>query len=183
MSFGQGPAALQDLFETEWQATRAGREDVPPIVSGDPKLNNGVLVSKNREVSRVDKARHDLIHCYHPETAGLTITDRGYSEQNVVETVQIDISLTDRTDQSGAEPERLGARTRMIGDRDENPTVGEPPYPGIFGEVKYILETVRRGTDEYDTVSHDVVRSVLGNSNADISLNVELERISDPTVQ
>jgi hypothetical protein len=186
MAFGTAPIRLVELFETTWQESRQGRDDVPPIIkrktgSEDPDLNNGVLAVRDRQDVEWDQARHDLIHCYHPEAGGMDIQDSGYKEQRVTETVQVDLSLTDRTIQD--ENLRSGAVARMVSDRASVADLDEPPYPGIFGEAKYILETVRRGLDEWDKVSHDVVNFYLGNSNANVSLNVELERLAANTVQ
>jgi hypothetical protein len=186
MAFGTGPEALIELFETEWEQSRTGRDDVPPIIAQqtadeDPKLNNGVLPLKNREQSGVSMSRHDVVHCYHPEAGPFAVSDSGYKEQNVVETVQVDIELTDRTDQTA--DERLSATERMVSSRGSVAALDEPPYPGILGEIKYLLETIRRGLDEYDRVRHDIVNFYLGNSNANASINVELERIAANTVQ
>lgn len=186
MAFGTGPVALVELFEETWQESRTGRDDVPPIIKQktqgeDPTLNNGVLAVRDRQKVAVDTNRHDLIHCYHPEAGPFAIDDSGYAEQYVTETVQVDIELTDRTDQTT--DERLSATNRMVSDRDSVATLDEPPYPGIFGEAKYILETIRRGLDEYDRASHDVINFYLGNSNANVSFNVELERLAADTVQ
>jgi len=146
----------------------------------DPKLNRGVFVLRDRENASVDMAKHDVIHCYQPEGDPFTVEDNGYAEQRVVESVQIDIELTDRTDPDTGE--RLIARDRMVGERSGVATLGDPPYPGILGETLYILETVRRGFEEYDTVSYNPIRVLLNNSNADVSLSVELEQIATNTV-
>jgi hypothetical protein len=186
MAFGTGPQALVELFETTWQESRTGRDDVPPIIkrktgSEDPDLTNGVLAVRDRQDVAWDQARHDLIHCYHPEGGPFSITDTGFREQNVTETVQVDVQLTDRTDQ--ATDQRLSATNRMVSDRASVADLDDPPYPGVFGETKYILETVRRDLDEYDRVSHEVINFYLGNSNANVSFNVEMERLAANTVQ
>jgi hypothetical protein len=77
----------------------------------------------------------------------------------------------------------LSARERMVGDRDDLSTGTGSAYSGILGEVKYILETVRRDLAEWDTVSYDMVNLYLGNSNANASFSVELEQIARNTVQ
>lgn len=189
MALGTGPQRLIDLFETEWQAARTGRADIPSVIeyntgTEDPDLNNGVLVVRDRGEVGIDLARHDVIHCYHPEANPPASTDQGYKEERLVETVQVDVELTDRTDHSlAASDSRLSATERMVGLRGDVAAFDEPPYPGILGEVKYILETVRRGLDEWDTVSHDFVNLYLGNSNADAAVSVELEQIARNTVQ
>jgi len=184
MALGTGPQALVTLFEDNWQKSRAGRDDVPPMYDDTTQiqLQKGVIVPlKNREQSGVDRGKHDIIHCYHPEAGPITVTDTGYSEERITETVQVDIELTDRTDQSTGE--RLSARDRMVSKRGNLASVSEPPYPGILGEAKYVLEEKRRGYREWDTVSVEPVNVYLGNSNANVSLNVELERIAKDTVQ
>jgi len=184
MAMGTGPQRLIRLLETEWQASRVGRDDVPEIIkhttgSEEPRGNSGVLALRDRSQVYVDKGKHDEIHIYHPENAGITTTDRGFKEQNVVETVQIDISLANRTTDAGV---RSVAEDRMVGDRGDLADFDEPPYPGIFGEVVYILEGVRRGLDEWDTVSYEPINVSLRNSDADVSINVELEQIARNTV-
>ena len=181
MTLGTGPQALLEVLRDGWQASRVGRPDVPPLVpQGDERTENGVLLVRDRSDVRVQQDRHDLIHVYQPEASPGAITDTGFDEQRVTETVQIDISVTDRTDSVG---ERTLARTRIVGDRDAVAATGEPPYPGIYGEVIYVLETVRRGFDEYDTVSYEPIRTMLNNSSADVSLSVDLEQIATNTVQ
>jgi len=181
MTLGTGPQALLEVLRDGWQASRTGRPDVPPLVpKGDERTENGVLLVRDRSDVRVQQDRHDLIHVYQPEASPGAITDTGFDEQRVVETVQIDISVTDRTDSVG---ERTLARTRIVGDRDGVADTSEPPYPGIYGEVIYILEEVRRGFDEYDTVDYEPIRTMLNNSSADVSLSVDLEQIATNTVQ
>jgi hypothetical protein len=183
MALGTGPEALVDLFIDNWQQSRTGRDDVPPMYDPTQKiqLQKGVVVPlRNREQSGVDRGKHDILHCYHPEANPPAVTDRGYSEENVVETVQVDVDLTDRTDHSTGE--RLSARERMVSDRGSLASTSDPPYPGVLGEVKYVLEEVRRGYREWDTVSFDVQNLYLGNSNANAAITVELERVAKDTV-
>jgi hypothetical protein len=130
----------------------------------------------------VTQSSYDLIHCYHPEGNSPEITDRGFDEQRIVETVQVDISVTDRTDHTTDPSTRLLARERMVGDRDDLASTSDPPYPGISGEVQYILESYRRGLDEWDRVNYTPVNVFLGNSNADISINVDLIQLATNTV-
>jgi len=136
MALGTGPQRLISFIESNWQVSRTGRGDVPDTIkyntgSENPDLNRGVLVLQNRENVAVDLAKHDLIHVYHPEAAPPQETDNGYKEKNVIETVQVDISLTDRPDPNDAAG-RLDATARMVGDRDDLADTSEPPYPGIW---------------------------------------------------
>lgn len=193
MTFGTAPQALVTLLLDNWDPDRTGRPDVPDVIrdsnsnpSNDPADADApghVLIVRDREIVANNQGIHDLIHCYHPQAGGLTFTDNGYKEQNVVETVQIDIEVTDRTDP--ATGERTYARDRLVGDRGDPafPTDETAPYPGIAGEVKYILETVRRGLEEWDVVGADMVNMYLGNSDASISYSVDLEHIAANTVQ
>lgn len=186
MAYGTGGDALVSLLRDNWQQSRVGRDDVPQIIdeSDNPDTTTGVLPLADREGTRVDLSKHDLIHCYVPEGNPGSTEDTGFDEQRIIEVVQIDISLTDRTDHSRpAGDQRLGAKRRMVGDRGSVATLGDPPYPGILGEVQYVLEKFRRGFDQYDTVSYEPLRVVLNNSNADVSLNVELEQIASNTVR
>jgi len=186
MALGTAPRRLVDLIETEWQVSRTGRADVPPIInyhtgSDDPALNRGVLVLRDRESVSLDYSKHDLIHVYHPEGAPPIEEDTGYAEKRVVEQVQIDISLTDRPDKNDAS-RRLSAKDRMTGLRGDLADFDDPPYGGVWGEVRYILEKYRRGLDEWDTITPDPVGVTLGNSDADVRINVELEQIAANTV-
>jgi hypothetical protein len=187
MSLGTGPQALLTLFEDNWQATRAGRGDIPPMydTQQDFELQKNVVVPlRDREESGINLDIHDILHCYHPEGNPPTSTDNGYKEERLVETVQVDVVLTDRTDHSlPAGEQRLSARERMVGDRDDLGTGEGSEYSGILGEVRYILETVRRDLAEWDTVGTDMVNLYLGNSNANASFVVELEHIARNTVQ
>lgn len=192
MTLGTGPQALVEHIATSWQQTRSGRGDVTDVVrdgsgnalTGEDAQNTdtGILVTRDRQVVERNTGVHDLIHCYHPEGSGLTVTDNGYKEKNVVENVQIDIETTDRTDQSTGT--RLFAVDRMVGDRSDGgfPTDETPPYPGILGECIYTLELKWRGLAEWDVTSYDPVNVYLGNSNANVSLDVELEHVAANTV-
>jgi len=187
MTLGTGPQRIARFIEDNWQATRAGRGDVPDVIEyqtggADPRLNEGVLVVRDRANTYVDTAKHDLIHVYHPEAAPPVEEDNGYKEKRVVETVQVDIELTDRTDPAD-DSARLDATARMVGDRDDLADTSEPPYPGIWGETRYVLETVRRGLDEWDTVRQDPVNTYLGHTNANVSIHADLEQIATNTVQ
>ena len=186
MAYGTGGEALVSVLRDNWQQSRTGRDDVPPIIgeSDDPRTTTGVYPLRDRSDKRVDLAKHDVLHCYVPEGNPGSTTDTGFDEQRQVETVQIDIQLTDRTDHSKPQgDQRLPAKERAVGDRGSVATLGEPPYPGVVGEVQYILEKVRRGFDQYDTVSYDPLRVLLNNSNADVSFTVELEQIATNTVR
>jgi hypothetical protein len=189
MSLGTGPQRVIRLLENEWTETRPGRADVPPIIkhvtgSEDPTLNSGVFALRDREDSRIDQGKHDIIHVYHPEANPPQASDNGYKEEELIETVQLDISLTDRTDHTRpAGQQRLSARERMTGLRSDLGTGTGSEYSGILGETKYILETVRRGLAEWDRVSYDMVNLYLGNSNANASIAVELEQPARNTVQ
>jgi len=189
MALGTGPDRLVDLLRSNWRPTRVGRRDIPDVVrddsgtpTGDPTAGDGVLILRNREEVQVRHSRHDLIHCYHPSGSAPTFTDRGFDEQRVAETVQIDIEVADRTDQSTTPPERLLARDRMIGERDSVVSLSEPPYGGIAGEVRYLLETVRRGIDEWDRVETTPVGMTLENSNATVRYQVTLTELASNTV-
>ena len=171
-TYGRGPEQLVELLTEEWQPERPYRQAVPDVVE-DPDLESGVLIIKDRKDVHIQHSMHDVVHCYHPQASGLNVTDRGFKEQNVVENVQIDVELTDRNDAETGE--RLSARERMIGNGTDQ--------GGIFNEVKHILESVRRGFETYDEVSHTLIRMSLRNSNADVSFDVELERIAENTVQ
>ena len=186
MAYGTGGDALVSLLRDNWHQSRVGRDDVPQIIgqSDDPRTTTGVYPLADRDDKRVDLSQHDLVHCYVPSGNPGSTEDTGFDEQRITEVVQIDISVTDRTDHSRpAGDQRLGAKQRMVGDRGSVATLGDPPYPGILGEVQYILEKFRRGFDQYDTVSYDPIRVLLNNSNADVSLNVELEQIASNTVR
>jgi len=186
--FATGSQALVSLIADNWQTTRTGRVDVPAITETYRSNPGTVFVTHDREKVADDHAVHDLIHCYHPQASPLDVQDNGYKEQNVLESVQIDIVATDRPDPNTGE--RLSAAENLVGKREDEVTVrnaagiglDEPPYPGIFGEVKYLLEEVRRGHAEYDVVEHTVVNLFLGNSDANISLDVGLERVAANTV-
>jgi len=185
MPLGHGPDELVRLIEEEYQATRSGRGDLPPIIrqqtqDEDPRLNSGVLVVRDRNKKGIDRGRHDVVHAYQPDGDPPVSTDRGFKEERLVESVQIDIDLNDRNTPGEV---RSNANERMIGDLDDVAVFGDPPYPGLAGEVKQILESVRRGFSIWDTVSHDFAAYTLGNSNARVSFTVELERIARNTVQ
>lgn len=183
MALGTAPQRLLTLFETEWEATRAGRGDVPPMYDPDTPVNQQtdvVVPVRDRQTTPAKRGIHDILHIYHPEANPPASTDRGFKEENLVESVQIDVELTDRTDQSTGE--RLSAEERMVGRRGDLAAFDAPPYPGVLGEVKYVLEGVRRGLDEWDRVSHDFQNLYLGNSNADVAVSVELEQIAKNTV-
>lgn len=183
MALGTGSQRLVSLLTDNWQASRTGRADIPAVITGDPRTNSGVLIRRDREDVYKDNAKHDLVHCYHPEGNPPTTNDNGYSEVQELEWVQIDISLTDRTDHSLAPADqRLSAKERMVGLRGDLADVSQPPYGGIAGEVYYHLETVRRGLSEWEKVSTDMVNWYLGNSNANVSFMVELEIMARSTV-
>lgn len=187
MAFGTAPEALVEQLQSGWQASRTGRDDVPDLVrdgngdpSSDPNDGEGVLVLKNLDEVAVNRQLHDVIHCYPPEADPMTVQDNGYKEQRVVESVQIDIDLADRSEYDP--PKRVSAKERMIGTRDSVADLDEPPYPGIFGEVKYVLETIRRGFDEFDIVRHQPLTMSLESSDAFVAIDVECERIAANTV-
>jgi len=187
VALGTGPERLQSYIENNWAKQRTGRADVPPIIkhatgSDNPDLNTGVLVVRDRSQIFVDNAKHDLIHLYHPEAAAPVIEDNGYAEQRIVEQVQADIVLTNRPDPNDSGV-RLSAKDRIRGSRDNVADFDSAPYPGIWGETRYILETIRRGLDEWDRVKQDPINVVLKSSDAKVSINIELEQIATNTVQ
>lgn len=189
MTFGTAPQALVEYLASNWEATRSGRPDVPDV----PRDGGGnglygedahraeqgtVWVTEDRQEVAVNQSVHDLIHVYHPEQGGIDVTDKGSREQGTIEPVQIDVECTDRTDPETGE--RLLARDLMVGDRAGGafPPTRTAPYPGLAGEVKYLLEDIRRGFTEWDKVSHEPNAIHLGNSNARVGFQVELEIIA-----
>lgn len=180
MTFGTGPQALVSTLADNWQATRSGRPDVPEATTDQRSAAGTVLITNDRDVVANTQSVHDLVHCYHPQQTGIPFEDKGYNEQGATETVQIDIDLTDRTDPDTGE--RVSAKENMVGDRDHadfSTDIAGGPYPGIMGEVLYILESVtRKGFAEYDVARKEVVNLQLFNSNAVASVSVDLEWIS-----
>jgi len=197
MALGTAPARVVDLLQSEWQVSRVGRGDVPDVVrdsNGDPSSDpqdtdvnadpaERVLILHDREEVSVNHAVNDEIHVYQPDADPPVRTDRGFKEQRISETVQIDIVLTDYTDNTVSPPERLSARARMVGDRGDLASFSDPPYGGIAGEVQYILETVRRGLDEWDRVDFDYAGWTLKNSDATVRVRAELTQLAANTVQ
>ena len=186
MALGTGPQRLLSLFESNWSASRTGRGDIPDIIkhntgSEEPDLNTGVLAVRDREQVFVDTGKHDLIHCYIPEANPPVVEDNGYAEERRVESVQVDIEIATRPDPDDSS-KRLPV-DRMMGDRSNITDTGSAPDAGLAGETKYILETKRRGLDEWDVVSVDLINWFIGNSNANVSYLVELEEIARNTVQ
>jgi len=185
MTLGTGPQALLEVLRDGWQASRTGRPDVPPLVpKGDERTENGVLLVRDRSDVRVQQDRHDLIHVYQPEASPGAITDTGFDSQREVETVQIDIEVTDRNDDVG---NRTLARTRMFGDINDPALaeLGKPPYIGISGEVQYILETVRRGVERYpyDKITYDEIKNKTLNSSSTVKYTVDLIQLAKNTVK
>jgi hypothetical protein len=186
---GLGPQALKELFEdgyngnSGWQATRSGRPDVPPIaanLSGGEEANRGVTIRTNREDVSVEQSVYDLIHIYQPSADPGSRTDKGFKEEELVESVQIDIDIADRPLADGT---RSLARERMVGYTGDILDVlnDDPPYPGLLGETVYVLEGVRKGLAIWDTVSWGLLDYTIKNSNATVRLSVELEQIARNT--
>lgn len=185
-----GPQAVIDLLQdghgthSGWQATRAGRPDVPDLThnqTGGADANRGIVTHANRPIPDVNHSVHDLIHAYHPEADPGTRQDQGYREEQVVESVQVDLVAKDRNVADGT---RSSARERMVGYDDETVLSilsKDPPYPGILGEFVYVLEGVRRGVSIYDTVSYEPLSWELNGPNADVSMQVDLEVIARQT--
>jgi len=188
MTFGQGSqAVIEDLLAPNWQESRTGRPDIPDVPrdgSGTALTDDDahrdergtVLLTSDRRVAGNNQAVQDLVHCYHPEGVGFQVEDKGFQEQGTTETVQIDIALTDRADPD--DDTRSSARTRAVGDRSNVSFSEGGPYPGVFGEVKFLLENDRKNFQEWDVVSHDVQNFQIMNSNVAISLRVDLELIA-----
>lgn len=174
---GSGAQGIRQLIRDEWQVSRSGRDDVPPIA--DPiDTNVGVAVVADRQRVGLNRAVHDIVHVYHPQANPPSRVDKGYNEEGITETVQVDVDVTDRTDQTT--DERLSARDRLVGTRDASNEAED--YGGILGELWYVLDSKRRGYKEWDVVRFDLVGLFLGNSNADASIHVELEIIAQDTV-
>jgi len=183
-AFGTGPQRLRDYLADNWQATRTDRPDLPPATKTERSQQGTVYVVNDRGSVNINKSVHDLIHIYHPQADPINIEDRGFKEQNVQENIQIDIECTDRVDPDTGQ--RNFAKQRMVGDRsdpDFTDSGTNPTYPGLLGETIYLLEAARLGLDEWDVTDHTVIRLDLGNSQADVSLDVTLEHISANTNQ
>lgn len=181
MTFGTGPQALAAYLADGWEATRAGRPDVPKATT-EPRSEPGtVLVTNDRGEVANNQSVHDLVHVYHPDGSGVDVSDKGSQEQGTVETVHIDVETADRTDPETGE--RVYAKDRLVGDRSDPdfPADSTPPYPGIVGEVKYLLESIRRGHAEFERVEHTMDVVHLANSNARAAFLVDLEIIAERT--
>jgi hypothetical protein len=185
MTFGTGPQSLVQQLADHWTVTRSGRPDVPDATTQQRSEAGTVLLTNDRDVVANNQGVHDLVHCYHPQATGISMQDKGFDEQGATETVQIDIETTNRPDPDTGE--RLDARTRMVGDRsdpDFSTAISEGPYPGILGEVLYVLEAhTRLGFAEYDVARKEVINLQLYNSEASASVSVDLEWISVNTAE
>jgi len=190
MTLGQGAQAVAEYLAMNWSPTRTGRPDLPDVMrdaQGDPSTDvndadepGKVLILADRQDQvQVNHGVFDAIYCYAPEAAPPSTEDQGYAEERVEELVQVDIEITDRTDSETGE--RLSARDRMVGDRDNTTNNETGPYPGLVGEVKYLLELTRRGLDEWDVARTDAVNVFTGNSNANWSYRVTLEQVAKNT--
>jgi len=199
MTLGQGAQALAEYLGANWEAERQGRPDLPDVVrddagdySPDPSDHTsqpGRVLDRPRQLRRRGseprRHRRHLVLPPRGRPAGLRGLRPRRTEHQ--ETVQIDISVTDGF--NAPEGVATSARNRMVGERGSGTSVafevdtyvGEAYYPGLAGEVKYLLELTRRGLDEWDVSRTDMVNMVLNNSNADVSFRVTLEHVSKNT--
>lgn len=183
MTFGTGPQALRDYLDANWKVSRDFRPDIPDSTTEQRSAPGTVFITNDRGEIANNQNVHDLVHCYHPEAGGIEVDDKGSQEQGTIEPVRIDVETADRTDPDTGE--RVNARDALVGDRGELTVpftvphhVGLPSYPGIAGEVKYLLELIRKGHEEWQRVAHDGQAVHLGNSNARFQFRVELEIIA-----
>jgi hypothetical protein len=182
MTTGTGPQALADYIESNWQETRAGRTDVPPITPDHKSQRGSVFIQHDRDdVAWNTNVHAGQIHCYHPDAANVEISDEGYASAQEIETVQVDIAVTDGTAADGT---RRDAKAVLTGDRSDAgfPSGAGPPYPGVNGEFKYVMETARRNFEEWDVSRFSQLTMYKGGARASASWNVELEHIARNTV-
>lgn len=158
--------ATQTLLKDEWEPSVPGRADVPTVVE-NAEDGPGVLISRSNNQVRTRLNVHDHIEV---EFVGRTVEDTGSQSERVTDTVQITIRISDR-DTDGDEL-REGTEARMFGTRDANndgPTLG-----GLAGEVKRILNGIRKGFEEWDYSTHTIDEMWLRNTDARAVFTLEL---------
>lgn len=161
--------AIATLLSNEWQPQVPGRDNIPDTVAS-PEKGTGVLIVQNNQNLRERTNTHDIVHVQHVDKA---IQDKGSNSEKVVDTVQIDVVLSDRD--TDGDSVRESAVDRLVGTRNqgnEGPSLG-----GIAGEIKRILNGIRKGFKEWDVSSHSVDQLQLLNTNARATFTLELEII------
>lgn len=162
---------FRNLIRDNWEPFAPGRRHSLPELRVDPDTGSGVIVQKNLDDLRNRLQVHDVIQVRH---LGRSYTDKGFDEEGVTDELQVDIRAADRdTDGDGV---RDDSETRVLGalDRDDEPSV----LGGLEGEVKRILNTVRRGHKHYDKVTHDVLDIDIQNTDVRVVMQIEAEVIA-----
>jgi len=183
-AFGIAAQELRDYLADNWQATRPDRPDIPEATTDHRSQRGTVFITNDRSQVNINKGVHDLVHIYHQGTDPVDVEDRGFKEQNVKEHLQIDMEAADWSDPDTGQ--RSKGRYRLtvdIDDPDFVKTTSKPNYPGELGEMKYLLESVRLGLNEWDVTDHTVVELEHLNSLSFAKIIVTLEHISANTNQ
>lgn len=157
---------IKTLLEDEWEPAIPGRTtDVPDIVASTDD-GTGVIVLQDDSSVRERLSTHDVINVQNVDNAYIM---RGKDSEEIVDTVQIDIRISDRD--IDADGLRESVRARMLGERDaanDADTLG-----GLRGEVRRILNGITKGWQEYDEVDYDSTIQYIRNTDARVTFTVE----------
>ena len=133
-------AYIEYLLDTEWTPGVDGRvEDVP---------KPSIYRRSAENLRRVSLDQEDVLFI---GTGGDRLVEPqslGWTEERVIAKVSIDARTTGEAGRVGGW-ERLWGH-RGVGDLDANEAEA---YGGLMGEIKRIMETVRRRGEEYDIVN------------------------------
>jgi hypothetical protein len=159
--------AIATYLSDEWETDVPGRHTPIPDVVADQESGTGVLIRENMSTIRDKLNTHDVVNVQHVDRS---IQERGSKSEKVVDQVQIDVRMADRdVDGDGI---RESATDRAWGTRDANND--RPELGGVAGEVKRLLNDIRKGFKEYDKAPHGIDRLELRNTDARITFTVEL---------
>lgn len=125
---------FETLLQQNWQAAYDGPKGTRIENVPEPKIT----IATDESVKRLDPRRQDLLFVREGGAQSLTPRSVGWTEQRKENLVTLDCRTTEN-------------RERLEGTRDSNNE--KEAYGGLRGEVKRILDTVRKGDKEFDWVN------------------------------
>lgn len=147
-----------DLLGREWSASRPGRMvDIPP--GSDVRFIKGASEKKS------DGRTRDFIYVKDGGSQDVTPNGIGWNRERRVTRLSIEANTMDR--RIGGE--EVDGRERIFGYRNETdstdsyglaPGEGES-YGGLVGEMRYILDSARKGQHEWDYIMTDEVNDLV----------------------
>lgn len=150
------------MSATQWTAYALDEDWEPRVTGRAVEVPKPVIVTEGEDSEASIKDR-DVVVVKDGGTTNVEPGTLGHRENTQNSFVQVDIRTTDRNRPAVPDATRSPGYVRLFGKRDNVANVAER-YGGLVGEVTRILQTYRRGVNEFTRIQIEDVNDISSQS-------------------